>query len=272
MQCVFSFIQINLRGLRPTVLVNKILQRQPLVIARLRRIFDKLHESGQYTLAAATGLPSPMHDWSEDQCCEGSTTGYCSHFPTAPMCRDAGLSLAESDIVGDYRRAQDGVTTNRNQVFFISASSSGASPEPTQTSDMLSTCENPELRPRPVQQQRSLLERIGSWFQVPKFNRSQSVSTDEGRHVGVFRSILPDVLAQSEAQLPPVAQEYTSQGSRTTGDEGFSSEEEAHGVIEGQSPSQDLRSAYSDLQSPQEELATHECSHEKGELCDSFGS
>ena len=264
---MFSFIQINCRGLRPTILVNKILQRQPLVVARLRRIFDKLHESGQCTLAAGTGLPSPMHDCSEDQCCEDSTAGYCSHFPTAPMCRDAGLSLAESDIAGEYWRAQDGVTSNRNQVFFISASSSGASPEPTQTSDMLSTCENPELGPRPVQQQRSLLQRIGSWFQVPKLNRSQSVPTDEDRHVGVFRSTLPDALAQSEVQLPPVAQEYTSQGSRTTGDMGFSSEEEAHGVIEGQSPSHDLQSAYSP-----EELATHECSHERGELCDSCGS
>lgn len=267
---MFSFIQINCRGVRPTFLVNKILQRQPLVIARLRRIFDKLHESGQYTLAAATGLPSPMHDCSEDQCSEDSTAGYCSHFPTALMCRDAGLSLAESDIAGEYRRTQD--DAHRNQVFFISASSSGTSPEPTQTSDMLSTCENPEPRPRPVQQQRSLLERIGSWFQVPKLNSSQSVPTDEGRHVGEFHPTVPGVLAQQEEQLPPVAQEYTSQGSRTTGDEGFSSEEEAHGIIEGPSPSHDLQSAYSDLLSPQEELATHKCSHGKGGLCDSCSS
>ena len=264
------------------MLVNKILQKQPLVIARLRRIFDGLHKGEQGTVAPATGLPPPSPDCSEDQSTEDSAAGYCSHFPTALMCRDAGLSLAESDIADGSRRPRGAVPTTRNEVFFISGSSSDASTQPTQTSDMLSTCENPELRPRAVQQQKSLLERFGNWFQAPKLNRSQSVSNDEDRHVRKHRSAVPDALAQSEGwsevPLPAVAQEHTSEGSRTTGDEGFSSAEEAHILTAGQSPTRDHQSGFSDLVSPQEEAVAQETMERanvargKGELSDSCGS
>lgn len=262
--------------MRPVILVNKILQKQPLVIAQLRRIFDGLHKGEQETVAPATGLPPPSPDCSEDQSTEDSAAGYCSHFPTALMCREAGLSLAESDIADESRRPRGAVPTTRNEVFFISASSSDASPQPMQTSDMLSTCENSEPRPRGVQQQKSLLERIGSWFRAPKLHRSQSVPNDEDRHARKHHSAVPDALTQSEGwsdvPLPAVAQEHTSEGSRTTGDEGFSSTEEAHILIASQSPAHDRQSAFSDLLSPQGEPMAQECAHGKGELCDSCGS
>lgn len=259
------FFQVNGRGIRPTILVNKILQKQPLVVARLRRIFDRLPEGQQETVATHTELSSASHDCSKDQCPDDSMDHYCSNFPTALMCRDAGLNLADSDMADEPRHPNGAVPTTCNEVLFISASSSGASQGPTQTSDMLSTCENSMLRPKALQQQKSLLERIGNWFQAPKLYRSQSVPTDEERHGGKQHSAVPDALAQpegwSEEQLPPVAQEHTSEESRTMGDEGFSSEEEVHTLIAGQSPSYNHQSAYSDLVSPQEELAVCECAH-----------
>ena len=257
------------------MLVNKILQKQPLVVARLRRIFDRLPERQQETVVTHTDeLSSASRDCSGDQCPEDSMDRYCSNFPTAPMCRDAGLHLADSDMADESRHPNGAVPTTRNKVFFISGSSSGASQGPTQTSDMLSTCESPMLRPRALQQQKSLLERIGNWFQAPKLYRSQSVPTDEERHVEKQRSAVPEALAQpegwSEEQLPPVAQEHTSEGNGTTGDEGFSSEEESHTLITGHSPSHNPQSAHSDLLSPQGELAVHKWAHGRGELRDSW--
>ena len=262
------------------MLVNKILQKQPLVVARIRDIFHSGSPEGQQEAeATSTEQPSAASpvsngDVSEDQSPEGSTGAYCSNFPTALMCRDAGLNLADSD---EPRHPRGAAPTTRNEVFFISGSSSDVSQDPAQSSYMLSAFEDPVHRPKAVQRQRSLLERIGSWFQAPKLERSQSVPNGEERHTRKLPPLGPEALQQSEGwsevHLPPVAQEHVSEEDRTTGDEGFSSEVETHThtLTPGQSPIHDHRSPDSDLMvSPQGDPDVHKCACGKGDLCDSW--